>query len=180
VLTIKLLGNELWDEENEVFVYPDPVTLEFEHSLVALSKWEELYEKPFLAPGEKTEQELFDYLYCMLVTPDVPKTLLVDLTEANILEIDAYINKRMSGTTVAEVGKAAGGGETISAELIYYWMHSYNIPHECKYWHLNKLFTQIRVHNAKSQKPKKMSQSEMNEKNRKLNAERRKAAGSTG
>ena len=54
------------------------------------------------------------------------------------------------------------------------------IPFECETWHINRLLTLIRVCNQKNQPDKKMSQSEIMERNRELNRARRAKLGSKG
>ena len=54
MLRIKITSGEAFDEESQKFVDIEPEYLDFEHSLVSLSKWEAEYEKPFLSKEEKT------------------------------------------------------------------------------------------------------------------------------
>ena len=46
-------GVELYDEKNNEFLYLKERTLQLEHSLVSLSKWESKWHKPFLSKKEK-------------------------------------------------------------------------------------------------------------------------------
>jgi hypothetical protein len=180
MLTIKLVGDELFNEESEEFLTVGDLVLEIEHSLVSLSKWESKFEKPFLGTEEKTNEEVYEYLKLMILTPDVPDDILTRFTQDNIIEINEYIDSPQSATTFGEMPKTRARGETITSELIYYWMVVFNIPFECETWHLNRLFSLIRICNIKNSKPKKMSKSSIAQRNRDLNNQRRAQLGSKG
>lgn len=180
MLTITVLGDESFDEENNEFVYPEAVELQLEHSLVSLSKWESEFEKPFLAPGERTNEEVLGYIRAMLLTPNVPEEVLNKLSEENVQEINNYIDKKMTATWFGDGNKPRPSRETITSELIYYWMFTAGIDKECEHWHLNRLITLIRVFSAKNEKPKKMNEAEAARQRHALNEQRRKQLGTSG
>jgi len=170
----------MFDDESQEFTTKDDVTLELEHSLVSLSKWESRHEKPFLGKTEKTSDEVLDYIKCMVLTPNVPDQVFSKFSEENFTEINDYIEARMTATWFNEVPGAPKSRDVITAELVYYWMVVFQIPFECETWHLNRLFTLIRICNVKQSKPKKMSRSEIAARNRELNAQRRAQLGTSG
>ena len=180
MLTIVVPGVEMYDEQNEEFVTRDDMTLDLEHSLVSLSKWESIYEKPFLDTKQKTTEEVLEYIKLMTLTPNVSDDVYTKLSEENVLAINKYLEAKMTATWFSEAPGAPKSRDIITAELIYYWMITFQIPFECENWHLNRLFTLIRVCNIKQAKPKKMSRSEIAARNRELNAQRRKQLGTTG
>lgn len=174
MLKIVVPGVEAFDESADEIVTVGDVTLELEHSLVSLSKWESEFEKPFLAKGEKTEEEVVGYVKAMTMTPDPPEEVWYRLTNENFDAINRYLDAKMTATTIYEMHEAPQTKkETVTAELIYYWMFSYQIPLECEHWHLNRLFTLIRIFSMKAEKPKKMSQAEIARRNREINARRK-------
>lgn len=180
MLTILVSMKEAFNEETNEFVDSETVTLELEHSLVSLSKWESIYEKPFLGPHTMSTDEVFGYIKAMLITPSVPEEVFYRLSQENIDAINDYINRKMTATWFQDMPSSGKAGETITSELIYYWMTAYTIPLECENWHLNRLFTLIRIANVKNSKPKKMSTSEIAARNRALNEQRKAAMGTTG
>ena len=54
MLRITIPADEFWDEVNEEFIYQKGLTLQLEHSLVSISKWESKWCKAFLGKQEKT------------------------------------------------------------------------------------------------------------------------------
>lgn len=179
MLTITIPSVEMWDEKSEQFVYMQETTLELEHSLVSLSKWESKWEKPFLSSKDKTEEEVSDYIKCMTITPNVNPIVYACLTADNISTITNYINASMTATTFSDTNNKPGR-ETITAELIYYWMIALNIPFECQEWHLNRLLTLIKVCNIKNTPPKKRSKRDIMSRNAALNAARKKQLNTRG
>ena len=174
MLRITIPSTEFWDEAKQEFVYTKAQTLQLEHSLVSLSKWESRWNKPFLTKQKKTLEETIDYVKCMTLTQNVKPEVYNYLTNSNINEVNRYIALPMTATQFFEEKKSPGSKEQITAELVYYWMIVLNIPFECQKWHLNRLLTLIRVCDAKSQPPKKIPKSEQIARNRALNAARRK------
>lgn len=164
---------ELWDSQKEQFVSFDGATLELEHSLVSVSKWESKWNKSFFLRQEKTYEETIDYIRCMTLTENVEMTVYSYLTRENYEQINKYIEAPMTATTFPNERKTAGGRELITSELIYYWMISLNVPFECQYWHLNRLLTLIKVCNVKNTPPKKMSRREIMSRNTALNEARK-------
>lgn len=98
MLTLTIPKQELYNEEKNEFIYIDEKTIRLEHSLISISKWESIYEKPFLVDNEKPIEERIDYIKCMTLTQNVPDDIFLGLTTDNLMEVDAYINAKMSAT----------------------------------------------------------------------------------
>lgn len=180
MLRIVVEENEVYDEEKNEFSVVGGIVLDFEHSLLALSKWESKYKKPFLSSEERTSEETFGYLEAMLLTPGVGLDVLLRSSSETLDKVQEYIQSSESATTFGEMPERRGRGETITSELIYYWLVAFNIPFECEKWHLNRLLSLIRICNMKNTPPKKMSKSEIAQRNRELNAKRREKLGTSG
>lgn len=181
-LTITIIP-EQWDEIKEEFIPAVCRTIQLEHSLVSLSKWESKWHKPFLSKVEKTAEETEDYIKCMTITQNVDPEIYKHLSSENIRSVNKYIKDPMTATWFSEdktKPKGRNSGEQVTAEIIYYWMVTLNIPLECQKWHLNRLLTLIRVCNIKNQPPKKMSKKEVMARQAALNAARRKQFNSKG
>lgn len=180
MLTITIPATELWDEVKQEFVTTKAQTLQLEHSLVSLSKWESKWNKPFLTKQAKTFEETLDYIKCMTLTQNVNPEVYKYISASNIQEINAYIEAPMTATFVTEDKKGKSSREQVTSELIYYWMVALNIPFECQKWHLNRLITLIKVCNVKNQPSKKKSKRDILARNDAINAARRKKFNSKG
>lgn len=180
MLTICVPASELWDDEKQEFISIKSQELRLEHSLVSLSKWEAKWQKPFLAKNGITPEEMLDYVRCMTLTQNVSPLVYLHLSAENIKQINEYIDSPQTATTFHNLNNRGGSGETITSELIYYWMVSLQIPFECEKWHLNRLLTLIKVCSVKNEPAKKMSQKAIRSQNSALNAARRKQLRSKG
>lgn len=181
MLQITIPSTEMWDEVNERFIKTKEQTLCLEHSLVSLSKWESKWHKSFLSSKEeKTVEETIDYIKCMTLTQNVNPEVYTRLSQENFKEINEYIENPMTATKIYEDKGGRPNRETITSELIYYWMIALNIPMECQKWHLNKLLMLIRVCNLKNKPPKKMSKRQLMSRNASLNAARRQQMHTSG
>ena len=182
MLTIEIpISPEGWDEAKQEFVESRTQTLQLEHSLISLSKWESKWHKPFLSTKEMTDEETLDYIKCMTLTKNVSPDVYNHITRENMDAVVKYIGDPMTATTFYKDNKGTNNREIITSELIYYWMIASNIPFDpCQKWHLNRLITLIRVCSIKNTPPKKRSRREIMSRNAALNAARRQQMNSKG
>ena len=187
MLEITIPAGEFWDEGQEEFLRIKETSLRLEHSLVSLSKWESKWKKPFLGKGgrqtqEMSREELLDYVRCMTLTQNVDPIVYRLLNAQALKQILEYSADPMTATWFSESKKKSVSRETLTAELIYYYMIQMNIPFECQKWHLNRLMTLIRVigvkNDTKNKKPLKGKA--LAKRNRALNAQRRARLGTKG
>ena len=180
MLIVSIPELEGFDEETGTFVSIPGGKLHLEHNLIALSKWESITHKHLIGNDNLTAEEILLYVKCMITDEEYNPELLNRLPASEVERISAYMADSMTATTISGSGNESGSGEYTSSELIYYWMIACQIPFECENWHLNRLLTLIRVCNEKNQPDKKMSQSEIMQRNRDLNRARRAKLGSKG
>ena len=135
-----------------MFFHTKPISVRMEHSLISISKWEAFWKKSYLPslrePGVHGFAEEQHYLSCMIIgtVPDhIPSILL----QNHGTEIQEYIGDPQSATKIYRIGNTPSSSQTVTAELIYYWMIKFGIPFECERWHFNRLLTLIDVCNVK-------------------------------
>ena len=181
MLRLVLPAVESYDEENNEFLITQKEqTLQLEHSLVSLSKWESKWCKAFLTNKPKSDEEIVDYIKCMTLTQNVSPETYNRLTAEHYRQVNKYIEAPMTATVFSEDKTSKNNREVVTSELIYYWMIALNIPFECQKWHLNRLLTLIRVCNIKNSPPKKRSKRDIMSRNAALNAARRNQLNTRG
>jgi hypothetical protein len=181
MLTITIPSVEYFDEEKEEFGEIKEQKITLEHSLKSISKWESKWHKPFLSNDAKTAEEALDYIKCMTLTQNVKDEVYNLIPESEIERITEYIEDPMTATTVRhDPSERKHGKQIVTSEVIYYDMVALNIPFECERWHLNRLLMLIEVCAEKNKPPKKMSKRDIMNRNKSLNAARRKKLHSNG
>lgn len=176
---VVVMEEDKFDDSSSKFLPGWSQTFRFEHSLVSVSKWESFTEKPFLSKDDKTREEIQAYIR-MMCLDDFPPGVFSRFTAQHYDAVNAYINAKMSATSITERPGSAMSREIITSELIYYWMVAHNIPFECETWHLNRLLMLIKVCNHKNRPAKKMSRTEAAQQRHSLNQQRRAAMGTKG
>lgn len=157
-LTINFPACEYFDNNTQRFIELEPITLTFEHSLYAISKWEAKTKKPFF-PNKKDQtmssDELLFYIACMQVEDNVTKEELIYRMNSEVIEqFKDFIEDKMSATWFNDarqhniVGQPSR--ETVTSEMIYFYMFSYGIPKECEHWPINRLTNLIRIFSIKN------------------------------
>lgn len=179
MLEINVKRVEFYDESIGEFVTIEPRTLHLEHSLYAIAKWESKWKKAFLADDKrhkKTQEQLIDYIRCMILDDDVDPLIVNALTQEQLDQIAAYMDDTMTATWFNDknINLGQGKNDIVTSELVYYWMAASQIPFETQYWHFNRLMTLLKVASIKSQPSKKMSKQDVLRQNHAINKARRK------
>lgn len=158
--------------------------LQLEHSLISLKKWEQKWHKPFLSEQDKTYEETIDYIRCMTLNHVDDQNIYNYIPKDVFQSIIHYIKDPMTATTIKNnnglIGAQKNRNDFISAEIIYYWMISLNIPVEFQKWHLNQLLTLIKVVSIKNGKEEKVDPKQAAMERARINKERRKLYNSKG
>jgi len=163
----------VYDEDREVL-------LKFEHSLLALSKWESRTRKPFLTKEQKSSEELIAYFQDMLVSPEDRRDLVFLLDPEQLEELRDYMNSSFTASTVPEQKKEFNP-ETITSELVYYWLSALQVPfHPTETWHISRTMMLVQIASYKQQPPKKQKSTDVMKDWERINAERLKKYGTTG
>ena len=180
MLKITIPAREMFDEIKQEFINTKEQTLQLEHSLVSLSKWESKWHKPFIDNTNLSTEETIDYIRCMTLTQNVDPEVYQYLSKENIKQINEYISDPMTATTFSNERSKGSGKEVLTSEILYYDMIALGIPFECQKWHLNRLITLIKVCSIKQNPPQKMSKGDIMRRNAELNAARRKQFNTKG
>lgn len=179
MLQITIPKIELFDEAKEEFISIKEQTLQLEHSLVSISKWESKWNKAFLNRKDLTSEETIDYIRCMTLNKNIDPICYNFLSNSDIQSINDYISAPMTAVYFLDEPNNKKSNDVVTSEVIYYWMIALNIPFECQKWHLNRLLSLIRVCEVKN-RPKKRSGKEIMAQNQAINMARRKQLNSKG
>ena len=172
-LVLTIPEREFYDDRTGRFITTKKTTLQLEHSLLSITKWESKWHKPYLSKAQKTEEEALDYIRCMCIGKDVDPTVFRAITAKQAKMIADYINDPMTATTIKRKDNRPSR-EIITNELVYFWMTSFSIPFDpCEKWHFNRLMTLIEIASIKNQPPKKMGKRQAAQERSALNAQRR-------
>lgn len=176
-LTIHIPETELWDETREVFVHVKEQTLTLEYSLVNVSKWESRWQKIFLSPEEKTEEQKRDFVYCMICNENTDPNVIYAFTEEDFKKVDRYISTSQSAAIIPEEKtNEPKSNELLSTDLIYYYLAQMQVPYiPTQDWHLSRVMSLIRIGSFKNKPEKKLNKQEavaqvesINERNKRL------------
>ena len=96
---------EIFNDSNNEFINIRGQTIQIEHSLVSISKWESKHNKPLLTKDDKTVKETIDYIRCMTITQNVRPEVYNNITNDNIKSVSEYISSPMTATTFHDINK---------------------------------------------------------------------------
>lgn len=174
--------DDIWDESRNMFITTKGAKIQLEHSLISLRKWESKWHKSFLATKEKTYEEIIDYIRCMTLTANVDQNVYYLIPPEELKRVIEYINDPYTATWFSDKSNMPSSGkrEIVTAEIIYYWMITLNVPSEYQKWHLNQLLTLIKVISIKNSPKKKMGKRDQAAQTAALNKARRAKYNSKG
>ena len=148
---------DLWDDSRGEFIPIEEHNLTLEHSLVSLTKWESKWCKPFLSPEDKTQEEIKDYIRCMILDDDVEDDIVSAFTPKDLKKVEKYIGENQTASTIPEEknSKEPKSNELMTSELIYYYLGQIQcLAPRIENWHLSRTLMLIRIASFK-QKPEK-------------------------
>lgn len=185
MITIHIPQSEIWDDGNNEFIYIEEQTIDMEHSLVSITKWEAKHHKVFLEENKKTPEEMMDYVRCMCINPLKNERDILGISKKDIEKITNYIEDPMIPFKL----KSKDDGNTYGRKknkdpmcgiMIYYYMVSCQIPFECQHWHINQLLALIQIYSMKENPGNPLKGSKLANRNTTLNAMRKARLGSKG
>lgn len=179
MVSLIVAGKEFFDDKTGTFITINDQSISLEHSLIAIRRWESKWLKPYFSKKPKNKMETFDYIRCMSINKEISLETVMSLTNAQFDEINQYIMSPMTATTFSK-DNTPPDRRILTAEVILSQMIDAQIPFECQKWHINQLFTLLKVCGLKNQKSKKMSKNELANRNREENQRRRALMNSKG
>lgn len=151
-------------------------TLKIEHSLLAISKWESKYKKPYLEQKEFTMDEFIYYIKCMVINEkDLPEDWASMLTVDSAREIQDYIEDNPSATIIKRGNDSNSKSKRFTtSELIYAYMAQARVSYSAETWNIRRLLNVLEIISIESQPKKKVPKSQTLDHYRAMNKARRK------
>lgn len=145
------ITREGYDDATNKFTDIPICDLELEHSLLSLSKWESIWEVPFISTELTSEQTLSYIEQCIL--NDYDPSNLKYMSQKNLEDFSEYIQRPMTAKKFydlrASIGKKSSTAKKNSpittSEDLYYDMITFHIWKECERWPLPRLLALIKV-----------------------------------
>jgi hypothetical protein len=169
-------GVVLFDEQTNKFITAKSRTIQLEHSLISISKWESKWKVPFIGT-QLTHEQTIDYIRCMTLNSGVDENLYACVSDENVRAVQQYITDEKTATWFREDKDKKQDYKVLTSERIYSWMVVLNIPFECEKWHLSRLMILIKAVGELNAPPKKRSRAESAAYYRAQHAARRKRRG---
>ena len=183
MLQLKIEQTEMFDSVNSKIIRVPEMDIRLEHSLLSISKWETIWEIPFQSrTTRKTREQLLSYIEIMEL--DGKTGFAHRMTEEQFTKVNEYLNAKHSATWFSEDRAPVNSSQTVTSELIYYWMTTFNIPMECENWPFNRLTNLIKIaiikQEEQTKKKSQRSRGTMLSERAALNAKRMSERGTTG
>lgn len=158
------------------------VVLGFEHSLLALSKWEAKTQIAFLGSRQKTPEQMINYFQAMLVSPEQDPNLVYRLDPGQLEELTNYINASQTATTTPAPDEDKKQAKTVNtSEVMYSWLVACKIPfHPVETWHISRMTALVERVQFNNAPPKKVNRVQALTDWARINAENKKRFGSNG
>lgn len=180
MITIRINEVESFNETTNTFTTLPGGVFRFEHSLRAISKWEEKWCIRLIPNfNNLTVEQLTDYLCCMCLDNGFTP---VYLTKDVVNILSEYINRKHTATTFHSQKNTSSKGRTpnYSSEEIYAHMVLANIPFECDEWNIERLFTLLNAVSILGGPRKKMKAKDVNSMYNRINERNLKKYNSRG
>jgi len=167
MLTLHVKGRELFDHARQEFIPIKDTELHLEHSLYSIAKWEQKWHKAYFGKSQKTLEENLDYVRCMSLDELEDPNIVYALTANDWKAIEEYNKDSHTATHIFNPfdDNQCGPKDTVTNELMYYWLVALQIPFEVQYWNINHMLALIEVCNVKNDSgSKKASDAELRRK----------------
>lgn len=191
MLQVVIPAAERYDEATNEFIETKEQTLQLEHSLISISKWEERNKHCFLSAlnaQKLTHKESIDYIRCMTINHVADQNVYNVIPPSVLKQVSEYMSDPASATKISEKKrKRKKKGKVIkhspTSEVIYSQMARFGIPAEYQKWRLNRLLNLISLcaeYEELSEGGGGSSRSEQAAQRQALNAKRRAKHGTRG